>query len=108
MIHEGKQKAFERSLKDIRHDMTDEEVLNLLADSKISENPQAKKEKYTLVSGRRTPLRNLRELGVHLLLHRRADPCGWWSTPAGGKAFDPYPFILLNLVLSCVAAIRRR
>ena len=26
-------------LKDIRHDMTDEEVLNLLADSKISENP---------------------------------------------------------------------
>ena len=33
-------------LKDIRHDMTDEEVLNLLADSKISENPTA--EKYTL------------------------------------------------------------
>ena len=33
-------------LKDIRHDMTDEEVLNLLADSKISESPTA--EKYTL------------------------------------------------------------
>ena len=24
----------------------------------------------------------------------------------GSKAFDPYPFILLNLVLSCVAAIQ--
>jgi uncharacterized membrane protein len=24
----------------------------------------------------------------------------------GGKAFDPYPFILLNLVLSCIAAIQ--
>ena len=31
-----------------RHDMTDEEVLNLLADSKISENLAGEKEKYTL------------------------------------------------------------
>ena len=44
-------KLLKEVLKDIRHDMTDEEVLNLLA-------------------------------------------------------FDPYPFILLNLVLSCVAAIQ--
>ena len=28
--------------------MTDEEVLNLLADSKISENPAGEKEKYTI------------------------------------------------------------
>ena len=35
-------------LKDIRHDMTDEEVLNLLADSKISVSPEKEKEKYTL------------------------------------------------------------
>ena len=27
-------------LEDIRHDMTDEEVLNLLADSKISVSPE--------------------------------------------------------------------
>ena len=58
-----------------RHDMTDEEVLNLLADSKISENLAGEKEKYTLGQ-------------------RAAD------------AFDPFPFILLNLVLSCVAAIQ--
>ena len=47
-------KLLKEVLKEIRHDMTDEEVLNLLAD----------------------------------------------------KAFDPFPFILLNLVLSCVAAIQ--
>ena len=47
-------KLLKEVLKDIRHDMSDEEVLNLLA----------------------------------------------------AKAFDPYPFILLNLVLSCVAAIQ--
>ena len=41
-------KLLREVLKDIRHDMTDEEVLNLLADSKISENPAGEKEKYTL------------------------------------------------------------
>ena len=41
-------KLLREVLKDIRHDMTDEEVLNLLADSKISENPAGEKGKYTL------------------------------------------------------------
>ena len=39
-------KLLKEVLKDIQHDMTDEEVLNLLADSKISESPTT--EKYTL------------------------------------------------------------
>ena len=39
-------KLLKEVLKDIQHDMTDEEVLNLLADSKISESPAT--EKYTL------------------------------------------------------------
>lgn len=57
-------KLLREVLKDIRHDMTDEEVLNLLADSKISENPAGEKVKYTL--GQRaagTPLLNLRAAG---------------------------------------------
>lgn len=49
----GNRKLLKEVLKEIRHDMTNEEVLNLLT----------------------------------------------------VKAFDPFPFILLNLVLSCVAAI---
>ena len=36
-------KLLKEVLKDIQHDMTDEEVLNLLADSKISENPTTEK-----------------------------------------------------------------
>ena len=39
-------KLLKEVLKDIRHDMTDEEVLNLLADSKISVSPEKEKEKY--------------------------------------------------------------
>ena len=70
-------KLLREVLKDIRRDMTDEEVLNLLADSKISENPAGVLILWMLV-----------------------------NTLLAEKAFDPYPFILLNLVLSCVAAIQ--
>ena len=56
-------KLLREVLKDIRHDMTDEEVLNLLADSKISENLAGENEKYTLGSGRQTPLLNSRAAG---------------------------------------------
>ena len=38
-------KLLREVLNDIRHDMTDEEVLNLLADSKISVKPESGKEK---------------------------------------------------------------
>ena len=54
-------KLLREVLKDIRHDMTDEEVLSLLADSKISENLAGEKEKYT--SARQMPSRNLRAAG---------------------------------------------
>ena len=39
-------KLLKEVLEDIRHDMTDEEVLNMLADSKISVSPQHEKEKH--------------------------------------------------------------
>lgn len=41
-------KLLKEVLNDIRHDMTDEEVLNLLADSKVSVSPESGKDKYTL------------------------------------------------------------
>jgi uncharacterized membrane protein len=31
---------------------------------------------------------------------------GGWMIGNGGHGFDPYPFILLNLVLSCLAAMQ--
>ena len=41
-------KLLQEVITDIRHDMTDEEVINLLADSKISVNPGKGQGKYTL------------------------------------------------------------
>ena len=56
-------KLLREVLKDIRRDMTDEEVLNLLADSKISENPAGEKEKYTIGQRAADSSRNLRAAG---------------------------------------------
>ena len=98
-------KLLKEVLKDIQHDMSDEEVLNLLADSKISENPTA--EKYTL--GQRAADAIAKFAGSWAFIFAFTGVLILWmaiNTILAAKAFDPYPFILLNLVLSCVAAIQ--
>ena len=98
-------KLLKEVLKDIKHDMTNEEVLNLLADSKISENPTA--EKYTL--GQRAADTIARFAGSWAFIFSFTGVLVLWmvvNTVMAAKAFDPFPFILLNLVLSCVAAIQ--
>ena len=100
-------KLLREVLKDIRHDMTDEEVLNLLADSKISENPAGEKEKYTL--GQRAADAIAKFAGSWAFIFSFTGVLILWmvvNTLLAAKAFDPFPFILLNLVLSCVAAIQ--
>ena len=98
-------KLLKEVLKDIQHDMTDEEVLNLLADSKISESPAT--EKYTL--GQRAADAIAKFAGSWAFIFAFTGVLILWmviNTILAAKAFDPYPFILLNLVLSCVAAIQ--
>ena len=100
-------KLLREVLKDIRHDMTDEEVLNLLADSKISENLAGEKEKYTLVQRAADAIAKF--AGSWAFIFAFTGVLILWmlvNTLLAAKAFDPYPFILLNLVLSCVAAIQ--
>ena len=98
-------KILKEVLKDIRHDMTDEEILNLLADSKISENTAT--EKYTL--GQHAADAIAKFAGSWAFIFSFTGVLILWmvvNTVLASKAFDPYPFILLNLVLSCVAAIQ--
>ena len=100
-------KLLQEVLEEIRHDMTDEEVLNLLADSKISVSPQKEKEKYTL--GQRAADTIAKFAGSWAFIFSFAGVLVLWmvvNAILATKAFDPYPFILLNLVLSCVAAIQ--
>ena len=105
VIMKENRKLMREILKDIRRDMTDEEVLNLLADSKISENPAG--EKYTL--GQRAADTIARFAGSWAFIFSFTGVLVLWmvvNVVLAARAFDPYPFILLNLVLSCVAAIQ--
>ena len=98
-------KLLKEVVKDIRRDMSDEEILNLLADSKISVSPE--KEKYTL--GQRAADKIAKFAGSWAFIFSFTGVLLLWmvvNAALAAKAFDPYPFILLNLVLSCVAAIQ--
>ena len=86
--------------------MSDEEVLALLANRKISVRPDSEK-KYTL--GQRAADAIAKFAGSWAFIFSFAGILVLWmviNVILAAKAFDPYPFILLNLVLSCVAAIQ--
>ena len=108
MIHlKENRKLLREVLSDIRHDMTDEEFLNLLADSKISIDPKGEKAKNTL--GQRAADAIAKFAGSWAFIFSFTAVLILWmiiNALLAAKAFDPYPFILLNLVLSCVAAIQ--
>lgn len=92
-------------ISDVKHDMTDEEILNMLANSKISSNPQ--QEKYT--AGQRAADKIAKFAGSWAFIFSFTAVLIIWmvgNVILAKRAFDPYPFILLNLVLSCVAAIQ--
>ena len=100
-------KLLREVLNDIRRDMTDEEILNLLADSKISVKPKSGKEKYTL--GQCAADTIAKFAGSWAFIFSFTCVLVLWmvvNALLATKAFDPYPFILLNLALSCVAAIQ--
>ena len=92
-------------ISDVKHDMSNEDIISLLADSRISANPD--KEKYTF--GQRAADKIAKFAGSWAFIFSFSALLILWMVgnviPAK-RAFDPYPFILLNLVLSCVAALQ--
>lgn len=84
----------------------DEEIINILLDKKVSKNIDTKEslsygdkvaDKVAAVAG---SWRFIISFCVILII---------WIIINGvilSKSFDPYPFILLNLILSCVAALQ--
>lgn len=105
IIMKENRRLLKEVLRDVRHDMTDEEVLNLLADSQISARPE--NDRITL--GQRAADAIARFAGSWAFIFSFTGVLVAWmviNVILAAKAFDPYPFILLNLVLSCVAAIQ--
>ena len=100
-------KLLKEVIKGIKRDMTDEDVLNLLADSKVSENPNREKDKYTF--GQRAADAIAKFAGSWAFIFSFAGLLILWmlaNVLLAVKAFDPYPFILLNLALSCASKER--
>ncbi len=100
-------KLLKEVIEDIQRDLSDEEVLKLLAGSKISVNPSKDREKYTF--GQKAADSIAKFAGSWAFIFSFVGILILWmavNTVLAAKAFDPYPFILLNLVLSCVAAIQ--
>lgn len=92
-------------ISDVKHDMSNEDIISLLADSRISANPD--KEKYTF--GQRAADKIAKFAGSWAFIFSFSALLVLWmvgNVILAKRAFDPYPFILLNLVLSCVAALQ--
>ena len=91
-------------LNDINEDLDDEEKVHLLLNKTVSENNECKESFGQRASDRPSSLAGSWTfvIGFTLLL------LVWITvnTVLAAKSFDPYPFILLNLVLSCVSAIQ--
>lgn len=85
-------------LKDIKQDMTDEEIIALLADSKISTNPNKEKD-YTF--GQKAADGIAKFAGSWAFIFTFVGVLIAWmviNIILATNAFDPYPFILLNLL----------
>ena len=98
-------KLINEIISDVKHDMSNENIISLLADSRISANPD--KEKYTF--GQRAADKIAKFAGSWAFIFSFSALLILWmvgNVILAKRAFDPYPFILLNLVLSCVAALQ--
>ena len=92
-------------ISDVKHDMSNEDIISLLADSRISANPD--KEKYTF--GQRAADKIAKFAGSWAFIFSFSALLILWmvgNVILAKRAFDPYQFILLNLVLSGVAALQ--
>ena len=107
-MKEKNKKLISEVIKDIEHDMTDEEILSLLASSKVSENTsKTAKDGYSF--GQRMADKIAKFAGSWGFIFSFVAVLILWMAVnilLADGAFDAYPFILLNLVLSCVAAIQ--
>ena len=90
----------------VEEDITDEEILHLILEKKISSNAHEETE-YNF--GQRAADTLAKFAGSWVFVISFSVILIIWilfNNYLGNKAFDPFPFILLNLILSCIAAIQ--
>lgn len=91
-------------LKDVREDMSDDEITELLLENKISLSDDKK-----VTFGQKASDKLAEFAGSWFFIIAFCAFLAIWILANAyflKNPFDPYPFIMLNLVLSCVAAIQ--
>lgn len=91
-------------LKDVREDMSDDEITELLLENKISVSDDKK-----ITFGQKASDKLAEFAGSWIFIIAFTLFLLIWvliNVYFLKNPFDPYPFIMLNLVLSCVAAIQ--
>lgn len=91
-------------VSDIEQDMSNEEIINLLLERKVSVNTD---QRYTL--GQKASDKVASFTGSWQFIGAFTFCIIFWITLnswAMANAFDSLPYVLLNLVLSCIAAIQ--
>ncbi len=100
------QALLQHVLTDVKKDLGNEEIIHLLLDEQISESQNQAKD--TLGQRLADKIAGFAGSWTFIGLFLGALLC-WMALNVywlGNRGFDPYPFILLNLVLSCIAAIQ--
>ena len=94
-------------IEEVDEELAYEEIIHLVLEKRISQEENKRKDKATFGERQADAFAKFAGswtfvIGFGVVL------CIWIGVNIVllSKAFDPYPFILLNLVLSCVAAIQ--
>lgn len=96
-------KIIKEILENVHDDMQDEEIIHLVLEKPIANNKQ---EKETFGQKLADKIAHLGGSWSFIIIFIILLIAWMWFNLFTPNSIDPYPFILLNLILSCVAAIQ--
>lgn len=107
------QKNKEKIIKELLHstdkELTDEELMSEILSTNVSENSEKNEREEKITFGQKAADAVARFAGSWAFIFSFIAVMVIWmvmNVLLAAKAFDAYPFILLNLVLSCIAAVQ--
>ena len=107
------QKNKEKIIKELLHstdkELTDEELMSEILSTNVSENSEKNEREEKITFGQKAADAVAKFAGSWAFIFSFIAVMVIWmvmNVLLAAKAFDAYPFILLNLVLSCIAAVQ--
>lgn len=107
------QKNKAKIIKELLHstdkELTDEELMSEILSTNVSENSEKNEREDKITFGQKAADAVARFAGSWAFIFSFIAVMVIWmvmNVLLAAKAFDAYPFILLNLVLSCIAAVQ--